>query len=225
MFRLYVCIVKQIKTEKMKKTIGIVLGIFVSASTILAANTKGEKAAFEIDTKASKVYWTAKKVTGEHTGYVSIGGGTVIVENNNVVGAEVKMDLNTIICTDLTDEEWNKKLVGHLKSEDFFSVEKHPVANFQITSMKPGSSNDEYVVNGNLTIKGISNKISFPAKVSAANGVVKALGTAKIDRTKWDIRYGSGKFFEGLGDKMIYDEFEITFDISTKASNIELSAN
>jgi hypothetical protein len=76
-----------------------------------------------------------------------------------------------------------------------------------------------------MTIKGITNEISFPAKVSLANGTVKAVGTAKLDRTKWDIRYGSGKFFDGLGDKMIYDEFEITFDISAKADNNALSAN
>ena len=209
----------------MKKTIGIVLGILVSATAIFAANADGEKSAFKIDTKASKVYWTGKKVVGEHTGYVSIANGNVTVENNKVVGAELKMDLNTIVCTDLTDEEWNKKLVGHLKSEDFFSVEKFPNAQFEITSMKPGNSKEEYDVKGNLTIKGITNEISFPAKVNFSNGEVSAMGTAKIDRTKWNIQYGSGKFFEGLGDKMIYDEFEIKFDISAKRSNPELSAN
>jgi len=208
----------------MKKLVGITLGILVTASTVFAANTKGQKAAFEIDTKASKVYWTAKKVTGEHTGYVSVGNGNVMVEGNNVVGAQVNMDLNTIVCTDLTDAQWNQKLVGHLKSDDFFSVEKYPNAKFEITSMNPGSTSGEYNVKGNLTMKGKTNEISFPAKVSMANGTVKALGTAKIDRTKWNIQYGSGKFFEGLGDKMIYDEFEITFDISAKAGNPEMSA-
>jgi polyisoprenoid-binding protein YceI len=209
----------------MKKSIGIVLGILVSASTIFAANEKEEKSAFKIDTKASKVYWTGKKVVGEHTGYVSIANGNVMVQNNNVIGAELKMDMNTIVCTDLTDEEWNKKLVGHLKSDDFFSVEKFPNAKFEITSMKPGNNKEEYDVKGSLTIKGITNEISFPAKVNFSNGTVNAMGTAKIDRTKWKIQYGSGKFFEGLGDKMIYDEFEIKFDISAKESNPELSAN
>ena len=207
----------------MKKLVGITLGILVITSSVFAANTKKEKAAFEIDTKASKVYWTAKKVTGEHTGYVSVGKGNVMVEGNNVVGAQVNMDLNTIVCTDLTDAQWNQKLIGHLKSDDFFSVEKFPVASFEITSMKPGSTNREYNVKGKMTIKGISNEISFPVKVSLENGTVKAVGTAKLDRTKWDIKYGSGKFFDDLGDKMIYDEFEIKFDISAKAGNTELS--
>jgi len=206
----------------MKKSISLVLGILVSATTVFATKTKSEKTAFDIDTKASKVYWNAKKVTGEHSGTVSLSSGKVWVENNSVVGANVNMDMNTIANFDLKDEEWNKKLVGHLKSEDFFSVEKFPVANFEITSVKSESTGD-YKVNGNLTIKGITNEISFPAKVTVANGNVNATGTAKIDRTKWDIQYRSGKFFEGLGDKLIYDEFEITFDLTAKPIDSSLS--
>ena len=200
----------------MKKFSGLLAAILVTVSTVFATNTKEEKSAFEIDTKASKITWNAKKVTGEHSGNVSLNGGNVWVEKNAVVGANINIDMNTITCTDLTDAEWNKKLVGHLKSDDFFSVEKHPKASFEITSVKKGNGGD-YTVDGKLTIKGITNDISFPAKVNVSNGVVNANGTAKLDRTKWDIRYGSGKFFEGLGDKMIYDEFEITFDITTKS--------
>jgi polyisoprenoid-binding protein YceI len=208
----------------MKKSIGIILGVLVITSSVFASNAKSEKATFEIDTKASKVHWNGKKVTGEHTGYLSVGKGSVMVENNSVVGAKVSIDMNSIVCTDIKDEGTNQKFVGHLKSDDFFSVEKHPKVNFEITSMKPGSTAGEYNVNGKLTIKGITNDISFPAKVSVNNGLVKAVGTAKLDRTKWDIRYGSGKFFQGLGDKMIYDEFEVTFDIAAKSSGSELSA-
>lgn len=209
----------------MKKLVGITLGILVITSSVFATNTKAEKSAFEIDTKSSKVSWNAKKVTGEHSGYISVGKGNVMVEGNKVVGAQVNMDLNTIVCTDIKDESTNQKFIGHLKSDDFFSVAKFPNANFEVTSMKPGNVSGEYNVKGKMTIKGITNEISFPAKVSLANGLVKAVGTAKLDRTKWDIRYGSGKFFEGLGDKMIYDEFEITFDITAKAGSKELTSN
>lgn len=208
----------------MKKSIEIILGIMVITASVFASNSKGEKAAFEIDTKASKVHWTGKKVTGEHTGYLSVGKGTVMLENNSVVGAQLNIDMTSIVCTDIKDEGTNQKFVGHLKSDDFFSVEKHPNVKFEITSMKPGSSAGEYNVNGKLTIKGITDDVSFPAKVSVNGGLVKAVGTAKLDRTKWDIRYGSGKFFEGLGDRMIYDEFEVTFDIAAKANSSELSA-
>lgn len=207
----------------MKKSLAFVLGVLVTASTVLAGTVKGEKTTFEIDTKASKVLWTGKKVTGEHTGYLSVGKGTVMVENSNVVGAQVNIDMNSIVCTDIKDEGTNQKFVGHLRSDDFFSVDKHKNARFEITSMKQ-VSNGNFNVNGKLTIKGITNEISFPAKVNLANGLVKASGTAKLDRTKWDIRYGSGKFFEGLGDKMIYDEFEITFDLTAREGGKELSA-
>lgn len=207
----------------MKKSIGLLTAVLLTVSAVFAANIKAEKSAFEIDTKESKVTWNAKKVTGEHSGNVLLNGGKVWVEKNEVVGANVNIDMNSISCTDLTDAEWNKKLVGHLKSDDFFSVEKHPKAAFEITSLKKGSSGN-YTVNGKLTIKGITNEISFPAKVNLADGLVKANGTAKLDRTKWDIRYGSGKFFEGLGDKMIYDEFEITFDITARGKT-ELTKN
>jgi polyisoprenoid-binding protein YceI len=206
----------------MKKSIGLLAAVLITASTVFATNTNDKKSAFEIDTKASKVYWKGKKVTGEHTGYVAIDKGKVWVEKSNVVGAEVNMNMNSIVCTDLTDAETNKKLVGHLKSDDFFSVEKHPAAKFEITSITKASKAGEYNVKGNMTIKGTSHEINFPAKVTMGDDKVTAKGTAVIDRTKWNIRYGSGKFFEGLGDKMIYDDFEITFDISAKV-NTELT--
>jgi polyisoprenoid-binding protein YceI len=210
-------LLNNLKMNKMKKSIGLLAAVLITASTVFATNTKGEKAAFEIDTKASKVYWTGKKVTGEHTGYVSVDNGKVWVENKNVVGAEVKMDMNSIVCTDLEAGEWNDKLVGHLKSDDFFSVEKFPVASLKFTSVKK-STGGEYSVVADMTIKGITKEISFPAKIKIENGTLEAKGTATLDRTKWNVQYGSGKFFEGLGDKMIYDNFEITFDISANKS-------
>ncbi len=200
----------------MKKSIGLLLGILVSFSTAFAIESEAEKKEFVIDTKASKVFWSGKKVTGEHTGYLSVGSGTVSLNNKIVTDATVNMNMNSIVCTDLEAGEWNDKLVGHLKSDDFFSVEKHANANFSITSVKAGNKAGIYEVKGNLTIKGITHEITFPATIEATDGMVKANGTAKLDRTKWDIKFRSGKFFAGLGDTMIYDEFKITFDILAK---------
>lgn len=193
----------------MKKLTGILAAIVI-ALTAVAADGNGEKTALVVDTKASKVYWTGKKVSGEHTGYLSIANGTVYVKGDKLVGADLTLDLNSIECTDLTGE-WKDKLVGHLKSEDFFSVEKHPNATFKITAVNGGK------VVGDLTIKGITHEISFPAKVSVTDDKVTANGTASIDRTKWNIKYGSGQFFSDLGDKMISDEFEIKFELTAKA--------
>jgi polyisoprenoid-binding protein YceI len=197
----------------MKRLTGILAAIVI-ALTAVAADRSADKTALVVDTKASKVYWTGKKVSGEHTGYLSVGSGTVFLKGDKVVGADINMDLTTIECTDLTGE-WKDKLVGHLKSDDFFSVEKHPNATFKITSVK--SSGAEKKVVGNLTIKGITHEISFPAKIDVAGDKVTANGTASIDRTKWDIKYGSGKFFSDLGDRMIKDEFEIKFELSAIA--------
>jgi polyisoprenoid-binding protein YceI len=196
----------------MRKLVGVFAAIVI-AFTAFANEGNGEKTAFTVDTKASKVYWTGKKVSGEHTGYLSIGSGTVYVEGDKVVSANIEMEMNTIEVTDLTGE-WKDKLVGHLKSDDFFSVEKHPKASFKITSVK--SAGSEQQIDGDLTIKGITHKISFPAKVSVHDGGVKAEGTASIDRTKWNIKYGSGQFFSDLGDRMISDEFEIRFELTAK---------
>lgn len=198
----------------MKRLTGILAAIVI-AFTAVAGNGESEKNAFEIDTKASKVYWTGKKVSGEHTGYLLIGDGTVQIKDDKVVNAKVNMDMSSIECTDL-EGEWAAKLVAHLKNDDFFSVEKYPNARFEITGVK--HSGDKQKVVGDLTIKGITHEISFPAIVRVAEGKVTAKGTASIDRTKWDIKYGSGRFFSDLGDKMINDEFEIKFELIAKAA-------
>lgn len=199
----------------MKKLTGILAGIVIAISAV-ASNGDGEKTSFEVDTNASKIYWVGKKVTGEHTGHLSVNGGSVFVENSKVVGADIQMNMNSIKVTDL-EGDWKDRLEGHLKSDDFFSVEKHPSATFKINSVK-----GENVV-GDLTIKGITHEISFPADINVANGKVIANGTASIDRTKWDIKFRSGKFFSDLGDKMISDEFQIKFEL-TATEGVRLSA-
>lgn len=194
----------------MKKLVGILAAVLI-AITAVASEGNSEKTSFKVDTKASKVYWTGKKVSGEHAGYLLLGDGTITVEGDKIVGANIHINMNSIEVTDL-EGEWKDKLVGHLKSDDFFSVEKFPKANFEITSVKGNE------VVGALTIKGISHQISFPAEISVSNGKVTAKGMASIDRTKWDIKYGSGQFFSDLGDKMISDEFEIKFDLTANSN-------
>mgnify|MGYP001224108478 CR=1 FL=1 len=195
----------------MKKLATLLVLVIAIATAGFASNGKDDKATYSVDTKASKVYWTGKKVAGEHTGYVLIESGKVHVSNNAVTSADIKMDMTSIEVTDL-EGEWKDKLVAHLKNDDFFSVDKHAEAEFKITSFE----NNKVV--GDLTIKGITNEVSFPAEVKIEGNVLTASGTASIDRTKWDIKYGSGKFFSGLGDNMIKDEFEIKFELKATAS-------
>ena len=141
---------------------------------------------------------------------MKIDDGAVVIKNGEPQSAEIKMDMNTIESTDMQGE-WKDKLVGHLKSDDFFSVEKHPVATFNVKSFR--KSGTQHTVVGDLTIKGITHEISFPADVKVEEGKVTANGTATIDRTKWNIRFRSGKFFSDLGDNLIYDDFEVRFEL------------
>uniref|UniRef100_UPI0032174BEC YceI family protein n=1 Tax=uncultured Draconibacterium sp. TaxID=1573823 RepID=UPI0032174BEC len=198
----------------MKKLTGILAAVLITLTA--AAGKEVSKKHFDVDTKNSKVYWTGKKVTGEHSGYLTVGNGTVMVENNKVKSADLNLDLTSIECTDLSGE-WKDKLVGHLKSDDFFSVDKHPNATFKIKSIDGTGSNKTVV--GDLTIKGITNEISFPAEVTVDGNKVTATGNATIDRTKWNMKFRSGKFFDSLGDKMIHDEFDIKFELIAVAGD------
>jgi polyisoprenoid-binding protein YceI len=148
--------------------------------------------------------------------------GTVQVKGNQLVGGTLVVDMASLKNTDLTDADYNAKLVGHLKSEDFFGVEKNPTATFVITSIKPlkgDAASNNATIAGNLTIKGKTNPLSFPAKVGVKNGVAAATGTASIDRSKYDVKYGS-TFFGAAADKAIDDVFQLSFNIIAKANGV-----
>jgi polyisoprenoid-binding protein YceI len=171
--------------------------------------------AFQVDSKNSKLLWTAHKVTGEHAGTINISSGTLNVENAALQSGSFKLDTRSIAVTDIKDADSNAKLVGHLKSDDFFAVEKYPSADFQITGIKP-HGNNQYDLTGKLTIKGIINDINFPATIKVDKDKLTATAKLKIDRTKYDIKFRSKNYFENLGDKAIYDDFEL--DISLLAN-------
>ena len=163
---------------------------------------------FNVTTSNSELKWTGKKVTGEHWGYIQIKDGSIKVLDNKIVNGVFNIDMNSLNCKDLDDPDYNGKLIGHLKLDDFFSVEKFPIATLTITestSFKDGVSD----VKGDLTIKGITHPISFKTTIIDEGYVA----TVSVDRTKYDVRYGSGKFFDNLGDNMIYDDFTLDVKI------------
>jgi polyisoprenoid-binding protein YceI len=172
---------------------------------------------YRADVKNSTVGWHARKVTGEHMGNIKIKTGTITVDHHVPTRGEFVIDMNSITCSDIKDATYNAKLVNHLKSEDFFDVTKYPEAVFKIKSFTPlrNTKKDEpnYTVRGDLTIKGITKEISFPATMNISDKEITARAEIKIDRTEFDVRYGSGKFFENLGDKMIYDDFTIQVNL------------
>jgi polyisoprenoid-binding protein YceI len=184
-----------------------------------AAFAEGEKRV-EISPTESSITWVGRKVTGSHSGTVPLKSGEVLVEGNSIKSGTFGIDLAGVLVTDITDAKNNAKLVGHLKSPDFFSADLFPTVQFTIDSATPLEkalpTGENTTIKGTLAIKGISKSIEFPAQVGVKDGVAEARGKAKLDRTQWDIRYGSGKFFQGLGDKLIYDEFEVDFNLKGK---------
>lgn len=187
-----------------KRSFSILVAVLVFVSGTLVAQNKA------VDVSTSKITWTGKKVTGEHMGHIHFKSGQLMFNGADLSGGEFIVDMSTITCTDLKDEEYNKKLVGHLKSDDFFGVSKYAESTLKLTAVK--KAGDSYDVKGDLTIKGKTNPVAF--KVTLAGNTF--MGTIIVDRTLYDVRYGSGKFFDNLGDKMIYDEFELAFEVKTK---------
>lgn len=167
---------------------------------------EGVSGTFTIDTEASEIEWLGKKVAGEHFGTIAIQDGSFTAENGVIVSGNAVIDMTTITVTDIEDAEKNASLVGHLSTEDFFNVAEYPSATLIFSA-----EGDALV--GDLTIKGISKPVSFTAELNEVEGQTVAVGTITIDRTEYDIRYGSGKFFEDLGDKTINDEFKLSFTI------------
>ena len=187
--------------------------------------TTGEKKKAEkilnVNVSESIVNWLGKKVTGQHEGTIGISKGTVELDKDNkVTGGSFDIDMKAIKDNDLTDAENNAKLIGHLSSDDFFAISKFPVTKFEIVSVSPLNDakqpNFNSNVSGKLTIKDVTKAISFPADIKFENGVLTAKADFDIDRTEFGLKYGSGKFFENLGDKMINDNFGIKFNLTAK---------
>lgn len=182
-----------------------VIGVLTSFTLALKTNMK-------VDIQKSTITWHGKKVTGAHTGHISIKEGTLEVEGKKLTGGVFVIDMNTITCTDIKDEEYNGNFVSHMKSDDFFGVEKHEESKLLIKSVKQKEKN-KVEITGDLTIKGKTLSITFPATVDTDGKTLKAQAKIEIDRTKYDIKYGSGSFFDNLGDKAIDNKFTLDIDL------------
>ena len=187
----------------------IFLPLVLAIITTFAFAAKPHIDNISVDADNSTIKWIGSKISENHEGTVNIQKGRLMIDHGTLVGGQFSIDMKTIATTDMSDK-YNKKLDGHLKNEDFFNVEKFPLATITITKAVK-SEGDAYKILADLTVKGITHSVTFPAKVTVDGLNVLATAKIKIDRTKWGIRYGSGSFFENLGDKIILDEIE--FDV------------
>lgn len=209
----------------MKKTIMTLLAITFLTTTAQAdkhgkkAKALGKAEIFKIDTASSTIGWKGSKATGSfHEGNLSIKEGQIEVSDKMIKGGNVVADMGTITNKDLAGSpDYQKKLVDHLKSEDFFHVTKkgHETSTFKFTSVEK-KSETEIMVKGTLTMIGSTQPIEFPATIKMDGDQISGTATVKMDRTKWGLKYGSGKFFKNLGDKLINDEFELTLNLVAK---------
>jgi len=157
----------------------------------------------------SVINWKGYKVTGMHEGTVKFKSGSLDVQNGVLKGGEFSIDMTSISCTDLSGDV-KGKLEGHLKSDDFFGVAKNPTATITFKKVVPTNLTGDYRITADVTIKNITKEVKFNA--NAKDGVANA--TLKLDRSDFDVRYGSGSFFDNLGDKTIYDEFDLSISVN-----------
>ncbi len=162
------------------------------------------------DKEKSKLSWLGEKVTGQHTGTIDLQSGWLTLEDNKIAGGEFNIDMAS-----LKESERNQKFENDLKSDNFFNVEKFPVSTLVVTGSTPFDKGTG-VVSGNLTIKGVTNPVEFKAIMQKSDEGTWFFANITVDRTKFNIRYGSGTFFENLGDKTIYDEFKLKVNLLVK---------
>jgi len=198
-----------VETKKLNKMKKIFLSAILSVITLFAMATEPHVDHVRVNTENSTVKWKGSKISSSHEGTVNILKGNLNIDHGTLVAGQFSIDMQSLATTDMS-EEYNKKLDGHLKNEDFFNVSEFPTASITIINAVRGSGNS-YKIMANLTIKGITHPISFAADVNVNGKNFLATAKIKIDRTKWDIKYNSGNYFKDLGDKLILDEIE--FDI------------
>lgn len=183
------------------------------------ANGSGEQ--LVVDTQASSIHWVGTKPGGSHHGTIGIKEGSLAINGTEVASGSFIIDMNAIVDEDLTDQKMNEMLVNHLKSADFFDVEKYPTSSFAITKVEAIAGNDSIThrISGNLKMKDVDKNITFDAKITKEGDAYKAVTVPfTIDRTQWNVQYGSKSIFADLKDKFIDDNIELQITIIAKAA-------
>ncbi len=195
----------------MKLVFSLILA--VSISTAAFAGNPG-KDGLKVSTEKSKIEWTGRKVTGKHFGTVNIKEGNLVITDGILTAGSFKVDMSSIAVLDMKGESAGK-LEGHLKSDDFFNVSEFPTADLVIKQAF-ARGNDNFDIQADLTIRGITQPVSFTAFITPSGKHYVASATITIDRSLYNVKYGSGRFFDSLGDKTIYDEFDLAIQLVTE---------
>lgn len=203
--------------------------LFLAAASVMAckqnpktSETAGETAKagdsavnYTVDAAASTLTWTASKISATHTGTIAITEGTISVEGGNITAGNFTADMKSVTATDIKDETYKAKFLGHIKSADFFMVDSFPTATFEIATVtaEAGADGNTHKISGNLTIKGVSRKVEFPAKVAVTADNLTATALLKLNRNEWGIVWG-GKEDKNLMNNMKDDVISNMFDLA-----------
>ncbi|MCH8903580.1 MAG: YceI family protein [Bacteroidetes bacterium] len=193
--------------------------ITISSAFTLVVTTNHVET-FSIDAEKSKVFWTGTRISGSHSGTINIKKGTVSIQHNVVVSANIIIDMTTI-----EEGKNNERLEGHLRSDDFFNIKEFPEASLITKKFVPikdaGVGENNYEVTADLTIRGLTSEIKFPVSIYQSKGIWVMEGSLIFDRSKYNIRFGSTSFFEGLGDKAISNDVVLRFSVITHKTLVE----
>ena len=178
---------------------------------------KVEKSVAELNNvnlETSVLNWKGSKPTGDHNGTVSLKSGGILIEDGKLKAGEFVVDMNTITNIDMKGSKGATHIEGHLKSPDFFEVEKYPTSKFVITNVVEKEGKLE--VTGNLSIKDVTKSITIPASLEEVDGMyVFKSENFNIDRADFNVKYKSKKFFDNLKDKFVNDLVEMSFEVKT----------
>ena len=164
----------------------------------------------------SELSWIGTELsTKTHTGTIDFTDGTIVVDSDNTISGNVKINMSTINVTDLQGRS-KEMLERHLRSSDFFEVESYSEAKFSFISKSFDKLSNQISFVGDLTIKDITNPISFNATLLETSPFLKAKAVLSFDRSKYNVRFRSGNFFENLGDKLILDDIDVNIRLVTK---------
>ena len=194
----------------------IVRIVSICSIFLLQMAVEAQEVKKEINLQKSQLKWTGKKLAGSHTGTLQFKKGSLIFRENQLVSGEFVVDMTTLQVTDLQGKG-KMNLEKHLKNDDFFGVDKHKESHLKITHVNNSVivDNDNrkdmlFEIKADLTIKNITKPVKFTMRVMDDK---RAKADLTIDRTQYGIKYKSKSFFSDLGDKVIYDDFEIVVDL------------
>jgi polyisoprenoid-binding protein YceI len=173
---------------------------------------------YKIDNVESSIGWVGKKVTGSHNGTVNISEGVLTIDDGELVAGEFTVDTRSIKILDITDPDTNQQFKGHLASEDFFASEDYPTATLAISKVSKLVARDYHIV-ADLTIRGITRPIEFDAEdVNIKGNTLNTSGRLVIDRTNYNMKFRSGRFFKDPGNALIYDDFTLDVQLTARSS-------